>query len=32
MSSHAYVSLRDKQIAALYRMLDLHNPAYANGM
>jgi hypothetical protein len=27
MSTHSYVSLRDKQIAALYRMLDLHNPA-----
>jgi hypothetical protein len=27
MASHSYISLRDKQIAALYRMLDLHNPA-----
>lgn len=30
MTSHQYVSLRDKQVAALYRMLDLHNPASTN--
>lgn len=30
MATHAHVSLRDKQIAAIYRMLDLHNPASTN--